>query len=165
MAEMIQEAEGSSSDDSDDSEKERLAAFESAQTRAGMDGLAKPDPASAIYQVPPKIIPLPNLNECLQRLQTTLSGMQQELTRRTAKMTELQREKQEILARGQEVQRLLKEAGDRYAAMRAETGLPAVDPKALMEGQNGYIDSMMANRGLESFGNTPTGRPLMDDVG
>jgi hypothetical protein len=165
MAEMIHEAEGSDSDPSDDSEAERLTAFESAQARAGMDGLSKPDPAAAANQIPPKITPLPNLTECLQRLQTTMSGMQMELARRTSKMEELQREKKEILAREQEVQRLLKEAGDRYAAMRADTGLPAVDAKALADGHNGFFDPMTANRGLESFGNTPVGRPQLDDVG
>lgn len=165
MAELIHEAEGSSSAMSDDSEAERRAAFESAQTRAGMDGLSKPDPSSAINQIPPKITPLPNLPDCLQQLQTTLNGMQQELARRNARMSELQKEKEEILAREEEVQRLLKEAGDRYAAMRADTGLPVVDPKALVDSQSPFMDPMVANRGLESFGNTPTGRPQMDDVG
>jgi hypothetical protein len=165
MADMIHEAEGSSSDTSDDSEAGRRAAFETAQTRAGMDGLSKPDNANTIHQIPPKITPLPNLSDCLQRLQSTLTGMQQELARRNAKMAELQQEKKEILEREEEVQRLLKEAGDRYAAMRADTGLPAVDTKALVEGQSPFMDPMVANRGLESFGNTPTGRPQMDDVG
>jgi hypothetical protein len=165
MADLIHEAEGSSSDTSDDSERERQAAFESAQTRAGMDGLSKPDLSDAIHQIPPKITPLPNLSECLQRLQTTLSGMQKELEQRNAKMAELQQEKKEILAREQEVQRLLKEAGDRYAAMRTDTGLPPVDTKALVEGQSPFMNPMVANRGLESFGNTPTARPQMDDVG
>ena len=165
MADLIHEAEGSSSDTSDDSERERQAAFETAQTRAGMDGLSKPDLADAIHQIPPKITPLPNLSECLQRLQTTLGGMQKELEQRNARMAELRQEKNEILAREQEVQRLLKEAGDRYTAMRADTGLPAVDTKALVEGQNAFLDPMITNRGLESFGNTPTARPQMDDVG
>jgi Nineteen complex-related protein 2 len=165
IAELINEAEGSSSDDSHDSEAERRAAFESAQTRAGMDGLSRPGPASTMHQIPPKITPLPNLSECLQRLQTTLSDMQQELARRNTKMEQLQQEKREILAREEEVQRLLKEAGDRYSAMRADTGLPPVDAKTLMEGRNGFMGPIDVNRGLESFGNTPTVRPQMDDVG
>jgi hypothetical protein len=165
MADLIHEAEGSSSDTSDDSERERQAAFESAQTRAGMDGLSKSDTAGVMHQIPPKITPLPNLSECLQRLQTTLSGMQKELAQRNSRMAELQQEKKDILAREQEIQRLLKEAGDRYAAMRADTGLPAIDPKALLEGQSAFMDPTVANRGLESFGSTPTARPQMDDVG
>lgn len=168
IAEMIEEAQSDSSEGSDWSESERRRAFESAQTRAGMDGLSKPDPASAaLPPIPPKITPLPNLSECLRRLQNTLSGMQQELERRTKKMEGLQREKAEILAREEEVQRLLKEAGDRYAAMRAESNLPAVgvDAGVLGAGKNEFMDAMAANRGLESLGNTPTARPRVDDVG
>jgi hypothetical protein len=165
IADMIQEAEGSSSDDSDDSEKERMAAFESAQTRAAMDGLAKPEVSTALHEVPPKITPLPKLDDCLQRLQATLRDMQQDLSRSTAKMAQLQQEKAEIIAREQEVQVLLKQAGDRYAAMRAEIGLPAVDTKVLLETQDGSTAPQLGGRGLESFGNTPVGRPPIDDVG
>jgi hypothetical protein len=164
MAAMIHEAEGSSSDASNDSERDRQDAYEAAQTRAGMDGLSKTETATT-SQIPPKITPIPNLSDCLERLQTTLSGMEQELARRTKKMNELQGEKKEILAREQEVQRLLKEAGDRYSAMRSDTGLPALDPTALLEGQNALPDPLLANRGLESFGNTPVGRPQVEDVG
>lgn len=164
MAEMIHAAEGSSSDESDDSEKERQAAYEAAQTRAGMDGLSKPDTAGA-PQAPPKITPIPNLSECLHRLQTTMAGMELELIQRRKKMEELQREKTEIVAREQEVQQLLKEAGDRYSVMRVDTGLPAVDSKTLADGLNGLTDPILANRGLESFGNTPVGRAQVEDVG
>ncbi|KAI9744420.1 MAG: hypothetical protein M1818_001949 [Claussenomyces sp. TS43310] len=164
MADLIHEAEGSSSD-TDDSEAERRAAYEAAQTRAGMDGLAKPDSDSPLAQVPPRITPLANLSECLQRLQRTLSGMERELTKRTKKMVELQQEKAEISAREEEVQRLLKEAGDRYTAMRTETGLPLLDSKPLTSGQNGSADPMLTSRGLESFGNTPVGPQQVEDIG
>lgn len=169
MAELIHEAEGSESDASDDSEAERRAAYEMAQTRAGMDGLGKHDERERQAEmIPPKITPLPNLNECLQRLQSTLGGMQLELKKREARMTELRREKAEILAREEEVQRLLKEAGERFSTMRTQMGLPAlhVDSKALIEGQNGGGDPLlMGNRGLESFGNTPVGRDRVEDIG
>lgn len=164
MAEMIHDAEGSSSDESDDSEKERQYAYEAAQTRAGMDGLSKPDTA-AVAQVPTKITPIPNLSECLQRLQTTLTGMEMELSRRNQRLEELQKEKAEVLARETKVQHLLKEAGDRYTAMRADIGLPAVDPKALVDGQNGNADPALTNRGLESFGNTPIRPSQAEDEG
>ncbi len=70
MADMIQQAEGSSDEESDDSEAERRAAYEAAQTRAGMDGLHKPNEnvEAIAAQVPSKITPLPNLSECLERL-------------------------------------------------------------------------------------------------
>lgn len=164
MAEMIHDAEGSSSDPSDDSEAERHAAYEAAQTRAGMDGLTKPN-VQALPQVPPKITPLLSLGESLQRLRTTMSGMEMELAKRTRRMEELKKEKAEILEREVEVQRLLKEAGDRYSAMRADAGLAGMDPNRFMSGQNGFGDVIGSNRGLESFGNTPVGRPQIEDIG
>jgi hypothetical protein len=166
MAELINEAEESGSEASDDSEAERRAAYEAAQTRAGMDGLSKLDPAATLPLIPQKITPLPILSECLQRLQTTLSGVEQELARQTRKMEELRQEKAEIIAREEEVQRLLKEAGNRYAAMRADNSLPsvAVDPKALTEGWNGLMNPVV-DRGLESFGNTPVGHSHIEDAG
>jgi hypothetical protein len=165
MADMINEAEGSASDAADDSEAERRAAYEAAQTRAGMDGLSEPSLTSALPLIPPKITPLPSLSECLQRLQTTVSGMERELARQTKEMAELQQEKAEIIAREEEVQRLLKEAGDRYAVMRADSGISAVtaDPKALAEDRNGFVNPVMVDRGLESFGNTPVGHSHVED--
>jgi len=69
MAEQIRHAEGSS-EESDDSEVERRAAYEAAQTRKGMDGLHKPtdEAESAPIQMPSRITPLPNLTESLKRL-------------------------------------------------------------------------------------------------
>jgi hypothetical protein len=163
IAEMIHAAEGSSSEESDDSEAERNAEYEAAQTRKGMDGLAKPAISSTAAAIPPKVTPVPSLNECLARLKSTLGGMEMELAARNRRMAELQREKEEILAREQEVQRLLKEAGDKYAAIRVDKGLPEMDPSSFP--RNGFPDALAGNRGLESFGNTPVGRPEMEDVG
>lgn len=167
MADMIHDAEGSSSDDSDDSEKERMAQYEAAQTRAGMDGLQRNEEHQrAAAAIPPKITPIPKLDECLARLQSTLSGMEMELNRRKKKMEELEAEKAAILLREEEVQRLLKEAGERYSAIRAESGLPALDAKALTEGPGILDDAMLRNsRGLESFGNTPIANRQVEDIG
>jgi hypothetical protein len=165
MALAIQDAEGSSSEASDDSEAERRAEYEAAQTRAGMDGLKRAEAVQAV--VPPRVTPIPSLAECLQRLQSTLSGAEQELAKRSLRMGELEREKGEILAREAEVQRLLKEAGDRYASLRAETALPPVDlrdPTAFVPVRNAWGE-IGANRGLESFGNTPVGSGEVEDVG
>jgi hypothetical protein len=165
MAAAIQDAEGSSSEDSDDSEAERRAEYEAAQTRAGMDGLKKAEGAQAV--APPRVTPIPSLSECLQRLQSTLGGMEQELTRRRWRMGELEREKAEILARELEVQRLLREAGDRYARLRADTALPPLDttdPMAFAPLRDGPAE-MGGKRGLESFGNTPMGGGEVEDVG
>jgi hypothetical protein len=169
MADMIHQAEGSSDEESDDSEAERRAAYEAAQTRAGMDGLHKPGEKLEFTaaQVPSKITPLPVLSECLERLQTTLSNMEQELVKRHKKMEESKQEKKEIGERESEVQEFLKQAGARYAALKADTNGAVADPHMLMDAQahSGFLAPMVLDRGLESFGNTPTVRPDVEDVG
>ncbi|RSM03445.1 hypothetical protein CEP52_007347 [Fusarium oligoseptatum] len=99
IAELINAAEGHTSDSSSDSDAERRIAYEAAQTRAGMDGLKKPrkDPTQEILQVPPKIAPLPSLTECLARLQTTLKGMEEEMKGKQARVEKLKREREEIV--------------------------------------------------------------------
>ncbi len=168
MADMIRQAEGSSGEESDNSEAERIAAYEAAQTRAGMDGLHKPgeDVEITTAQVPAKITPLPNISECLERLQNTLSSMEQELTRKHKKMEESKKEKQEIAAREVEVQELLKQAGAKYASLNADTNGAIPDAEILADASShGFAPSLTLDRGLESFGNTPTVRPNVEDVG
>ncbi|KAG9232433.1 nineteen complex-related protein 2-domain-containing protein [Amylocarpus encephaloides] len=166
---MINNAEGSSDGDSNDSEEERNAAYEAAQTRAGMDGLHKPDEEeekTAAKQVPSKITPLPVLSECLARLQSTLSSMQMELAKKHKKVADLEIEKSEIVARETEVQELLKQSGERFAALKADSNGAVPDPKTLAEAiRRDGIMGMNADRGLESFGNTPTMRPTLEEMG
>jgi hypothetical protein len=168
MADMIQQAEGSEDDEEDDSEAERKAAYEAAQTRAGMDGLHKPEsyPESTASQLPPRIAPLPVFSECLAKLQNTLATMEMEMQKRHKKMADLKQEKKEILAREEEVQKLLKEAGNRYAALKADSNGVAAGPLNIAQTHGlGASDSAVADRGLESFGNTPTMRHEIEDVG
>ncbi|KAL2063427.1 hypothetical protein VTL71DRAFT_5232 [Oculimacula yallundae] len=168
IADMIQQAEGSSGEESDDSEAERRAAYEEAQTRAGMDGLHKHDEPAEVNaaQMPSKITPLPALAECLERLQSTLSSMEQELGRRKKQMEASRQEKLEIAARETEVQDLLKQAGERFAALKADTNGAVADPQSLTGGPGSAFGApMIVDRGLESFGNTPTARPAVDDIG
>jgi hypothetical protein len=158
MADMIHKAEGSSDDESDDSEAERRAAYEAAQTRAGMDGLHKPNDEKDLdtVQIPAKITPLPVLPDCLDRLQDTLRSMELELSKKRRKIEEARQEKLEIAAREVEVQELLKQAGAKYAALKADTNGAVADPNGI---------PMIADRGLESFGNTPVVRPDVEDMG
>lgn len=129
MRQLIKEAEGSSGDDTDDSEAERKAAYEAAQTRAGMDGLQKDGGTNNDRprrpRTPPKITPLPSLNSCLERLQATLSEIQYSRMQKVRRMEELQKEKSDIKAREIEIQRLVKEAGDKYEKLKAEAGIDA----------------------------------------
>ena len=167
MADMIHQAEGSSGNESDDSEAAIRADFEAAQTRAGMDGLHKPNDnlEFSAAQIPSKITPLPVLSECLERLQATLSTMEQELAKRQKKLEESKQEKQEIAVREAEVQELLKQAGARYAALKADTNGAVADPQSLVDAHNhGFAAPLMGDRGLESFGNTPTIRPDVEDL-
>ena len=155
MRELINEAEGSSDEDSDDSEAERKAAYEAAQTRAGMDGLHKEGPYGKPRRpkTPPRITPLPTLTACLERLQANLASMQYTKMQKIKRMDELQREKADIAVREEEIQRLLKEAGKNYEKLRAEAGLADGEHP---NGQRMIGDGTgTPGRGLESMGNTP----------
>lgn len=158
MRQLIQEAEGSSGDDTDDSEAERKAAYEASQTRAGMDGLQKDDGTNNDRprrpRTPPKITPLPNLNSCLERLQATLSGIQYSRMQKVRRMEELQREKSDIKAREVEIQRLLEEAGENYEKLRAEAGIEAGENNMGRDGK-WLTQEGTPSRGLENLGNGP----------
>lgn len=167
MAEMINQAEGSSNEDTDDSEAERRAAYEAAQTRAGMDGLHKPgeDLADTAVQIPSRVAALPVLSECLERLQSTMNAMELQLAQKHKIIADLEQERKEILAREVEVQELLKQAGARYSALAADSNGAPADPQAISSAHNGALKKLVSDRGLESFGNTPTTRLNVEDIG
>ena len=125
IRDMIDEAEGSTENESDDSEAQRRTAYEVAQTRAGMDGLQKTRQAlnnqnPPRSRTPPKITPLPSLNACRERLRESLIGIQHTRMQKVMRMEELQREKADIAAREVEIQELLRQAGERYEKLRFE---------------------------------------------
>jgi len=66
------------------------------------------------------------------------------------------------LAREIELQELLKQAGEKYASLAGDSSGVALDPQALVEAQS--RSPLVVDRGLESFGNTPTIRPEVRDV-
>ncbi|EGY15333.1 uncharacterized protein VDAG_06187 [Verticillium dahliae VdLs.17] len=167
MAEQIQMAEGNSEESSDESDAERRAAFEAAQTRSGMDGLSKPekrDPAEALLQVPAKITPLPELDGCLEKLSLSLRGMEGALREKQTALDRLKAEREAILAREGEVQALLDEAGKRYTSILGGSGstLEAGQSPA-RQIQNPGMSELAVERGLESFGTTPVRRPDVGD--
>lgn len=152
MAELINAAEGHSSSESSDEDAERRMAYEAAQTRAGMDGLKKPrkDPAEETLKVPPKITPLPNLSECIQKLQASLKTMETEINGKNARVRQLRTEKMEISKREAEVQALLDETGKKY---QEAMGASKVENGAVKSPGPGT--DFVGERGLESIGTTP----------
>ena len=153
---MINEAEGVGSDESgeDDSETERKAAYEAAQTKKGMDGLYRAEEGvkSRRPRTPPKITPLPTISGCLERLKGQLVAKQNSLNIRERRLEETRKEREDIKSRQEEVQRLLKETGENYEKLR-------LDAAAGTQSQNGMSAGAMigieqtTHRGLETFGN------------
>lgn len=157
MADLIAEAQGGGPDDeSNDSDAERNAAYEAAQTRAGTYGSR--DRAGEKMQrsrTPPRITPLPGLGAVVQRLRTALREMEEARAAKVRKLEGLRAEKKEIAEREVWIQAQLRETGERYEKLRVEAGLGGGTP-----GLNG-VDGLgeggktVVNRGLESFGTTP----------
>ncbi|KAF1353653.1 nineteen complex-related protein 2-domain-containing protein [Delphinella strobiligena] len=122
MASLIANAEGRSDDDTedDDSEAERNAAFELAQTRHGNYAAKDDDEHVARPQTPPRIAPLSTLDAVVERLRKRLEEME---LLRMGKMQEMQRlvdEKASINEEEVRVQAALKETGERYSRLREE---------------------------------------------
>ncbi|KAK1247675.1 hypothetical protein MKX07_000563 [Trichoderma sp. CBMAI-0711] len=156
IAELINAAEGHTSDSSSDSDAERRIAYETAQTRAGLDGLKKPkkDPNELLLQVPPKITPLPSLAECLVQLQATLKTMEMNITTKAATVAQLTRERDDIIQREAEVQAFLNETGKKYEeALGRKPG-----------STDGVAGALAGERGLESLGATPVNEVQMEDL-
>lgn len=149
IRQLIQEAEGSSGE-SDDSEAERRAAYEAAQTRAGMDGIKNDSLKNSRerrQRTPPKITPLPSLKSCLERLQVNLKTVQSSRERKIRKMGELQKEKQDIGTREAEIQQLLKEVGENYEKLRAEAETP-VEERANASDEHVRLQGVMPTQEL-----------------
>ncbi|KAH8718494.1 hypothetical protein HC256_003136 [Beauveria bassiana] len=166
MAELINAAEGHSSDSSSDSEAERRIAYETSQTRSGMDGLKRPrrDPAKDLLQMPPpKMTPLPSLAECVARLQATLGGMEAQMQLKSAAVAQMRSERQSIAAREREVQALLDETGKKYQeamGKTAELGSSSKGPSATTTTTTTTKsvvddDAFAGDRGPESLGTSP----------
>ncbi|KAK8004613.1 GAF domain-like protein [Apiospora arundinis] len=178
MQAMIASAEGVEDEEtSDDSEAERRAAYEKAQTRAGMDGLAEEREQQRrrlgadgrTVQVPPKITPLPDLSVLVEDFKAKMGRKQLELQRMRAHINELRTEREGIEKREPEVQKLLNDAGERYKALMGGPTSSTTAEGGKAGQQEGTGDSVAAakslleqakpadtpGRGLESLGATP----------
>ncbi|KAL2125620.1 hypothetical protein VTJ04DRAFT_1985 [Mycothermus thermophilus] len=176
IAELIRAAEDDENgDDQSDSEAERLAAYEAAQQRAGLEGLRRTTGADPLLppeledpdSVIPRMKPLPKLNEVLQRMRDLVKGLEDQVAQKRTRIGELEKEREEILAREKEVQEILNQAGEKYKAAVESAGGGTVDVKGIVSsaGQSGLrpvLSGMPAERGLESFGATPTRREDAD---
>ncbi|KAL1867357.1 hypothetical protein VTK73DRAFT_4204 [Phialemonium thermophilum] len=172
MAELIQAAEEGSDVDSDDSEAERRAAYEEAQRRAGLDGLQRFDEDVDMDgggpNIIPKMRPLPDLEDCLQRMRNLVQGLEDEVAKKRRRIAEMKKEREEILEREKEVQKILDEAGAKYQSV---TGARVSD-MARLAAQSpsrpvppGLKAELPVERGLESFGTTPSTRPDVEEMG
>ncbi|KAL1963831.1 hypothetical protein VTN77DRAFT_7762 [Rasamsonia byssochlamydoides] len=143
MRELIEEAENTSEED--DSDAERKAAYEAAQTRAAMDGMGLNREDLSRPRTPPKVTSLPHLANVLERLRASLAEMEYSKKLLVNRMEELRKEKADIAAREVEIQTLIKEAGEKYEKLRIEAGLTP--------GESGLPgDATPNDRGLESLG-------------
>ena len=175
MAAMIASAEGVSGDDEDgeeedDSEVERNAAFEVAQTRHGnYAARAQEDQQVARPRTPPRIAPLPTLDGVVDRLRKRLVDMQAARMEKMREMQSLVDEKRQIGEEEVRVQNALKETAEKYAQLRLEKGVKASDSQQLVAPTNGDAADgfgprlglggaglgSMGGRGLDSLGGTP----------
>lgn len=185
IAELIDAAEGEGgnggggnggSSDGDDSEAERRAAYEEAQTRAGMDGLrrrGKDESGSGsgrgtgVAEIP-RLKPLPDLGECLSSMREVLQGVERDVAAKQLRIAELEKEKSDITAREAEVQTVLDQEGSKYTTVPGTSDLSMPPGSAAQSPLRplpaGFGVDAPVQRGLESFG-TPTKRPDTGDVG
>lgn len=156
MQAMIQEAEGKSGSEGsseDDSERERRAAYEVAQTKAGMDGLKKEERGAQPRRprTPPRITPLPTLAGCIEKLEAELAKKQHAKQVKLVRLEEVRKELTDIAERKIELQKLLDEAAENYRRLRADAGLSdleATERLRLENGGVGTIDEMRTTKSL-----------------
>ena len=146
---MIADAEqGSSEEESNDSEAERNAAYEEAQTRKGTYGHREQGTDEGA-RTPPRITPLPDLDQVLEQLQKGLRAKVETKQNMLRKVAELREQKIRVAERQKFVQQKLKEAGEKYEKDREEAGMAAMP----LNGTDG--GKLIVNRGLDSLGATP----------
>ncbi|KAL1794792.1 hypothetical protein ACET3X_006608 [Alternaria dauci] len=149
MAELINDAEGTSGDDgTEDSEEERNTAFAAAQARAGRYGQKIEDEDDGT-KTPPRITPLPDLDEVLEGLTIDMQTKQQRKDLILQKLQDLRDDRVRIEERKKYLQEQLQKTGDEYEKLRQESGLPAL-PASGVEGGR-----LIMERGLDSLGTTP----------
>ncbi|KAF2753248.1 hypothetical protein EJ05DRAFT_494996 [Pseudovirgaria hyperparasitica] len=161
MASMIADAEGGSSDNcSDDSIFELNDAYEAAQAKAGAynsrSGLRNRNDGR---QTPPRITPLPNLKDVMQRLRDNVKHVEEERAMKLRRLEELRAERAQVKDRETWIQAQLKETGDRYEKLRVEAGISTV---ALTPHDTANSEKLALGRGLENLGVGPVTSQIED---
>lgn len=185
MAELIASAEGpddGGEGDDDDGENsddslDRRAEYEAAQRRKGMGvEILEPGGEGGGADVIPKMKPLPDLDECLRRMRDLVQGLEDEVRLKRARIAALQKEREEIVQREAEVQGVLDQAGAKYQAVLGSSRAGAPADVAKLAAQSPLrnasmplppgltMPALVVERGLESFGTTPTARPEDEDM-
>ncbi|KUI57373.1 hypothetical protein VP1G_04713 [Cytospora mali] len=159
MEELINAAEAVSEDEGEDSDAERKAAYEAAQTRAAMgvrfDNGGNDGKAAGTGLVIPRMKALPELGESLARMRGLVEGMEAQVAAKRKRIENLEKEKQEILEEEKKVQEVLNQEGLKYQAALG-INKEDVDPLKLAAESPLRTSSIpSAGRGLESFGTTP----------
>ena len=176
IAAMIADAEGISDDEdeADESDVERIAAFDVAQTRNGTyaSRAAEKDEVER-PRTPPRIAPLPALDNVMDRLRKRLKDMQVAKMHKIKESEGLVAEKKQIAEEEVRVQTALKETGEKYAKLRKDMGIKNDETQLQMTMPQGAADdddelqlrpglggaglgsTPMSVRGLESLGSTP----------
>lgn len=182
MAAMIADAEGldDDEDEADESEAERVAAFDVAQTRNGTyASRAEQREEAERPRTPPRIAPLPTLDSVVDRLRKRLEDMQIAKMHKLKESENLVAEKKQIAEEEIRVQNALKETGDKYAKLRESMGIKNEDTQLQVTsglgqdlnsearpalGRGGLGSAPLTDRGLESLGSTPmTMTPIRAD--
>lgn len=121
MATLIADAEaqGDDAEDEDDSEADRIAEFDAAQTRSGTYATRAADEADAARpRTPPRITPLPTLDGVIGRLRARLEEMEMAQTAKTQELESLRAESRQIASEEVRVQGALKETAEKFAKLR-----------------------------------------------
>lgn len=152
IRDLINEAEGghSSANSSDDSEAERHAAYEAAQTRKGMDGLRRGEERVKPRRpgIPQKITPLPTLAGCMEKIRQRMAGIQHGRMQKVRRLEEVREEREDIGRREVEIQRLLREKGEEYERLKK-----VVDGGGEEElGGRGGVGTMVRSEGMVQRG-------------
>ncbi|OIW23898.1 hypothetical protein CONLIGDRAFT_649227 [Coniochaeta ligniaria NRRL 30616] len=180
MAELIASAEGPDGDEDDDGENsddslDQRAEYEAAQRRKGMgvEILDAGDGELGGVDMIPKMKPLPDFNECLQRMRGLVQGLEDEVRQKRMRIAALQKEREEIVKREEEVQDVLNQAGAKYqTVLGSRAGADGANMAAQSPLRNASMPlppgmampGLAVERGLESFGTTPTARPEDEDM-